>query len=416
MITQNIEERWRQAHDLPGFEISNTGRVRKADTGKEIPVHGFGAKSYIKLVDGKGRKHQKNLWRVVYSLFGHNPVKLAVTTADPQPDPQKETIVTDHTSVIDDFKNGLTDADPQPVAVWVDVRIDGIIEGYRLSNLGELMSPTGNILTGTTYTSKDGTRSHRDMVLVRTPDSGFTGSLTIRLDELVARYFLDTRPDPTHEIEHINGDWMDCRAENLRWVPRRPKGTPTSTKGRGKGRAAARALANDPHWRVVQTPKVSRGKYWVSDTGEVRGTMNRPLGRVHYLNGGVGVNVTSSATGMATTVPVAILVLDAFVGARPTDKHRPRHRNGDLTDCRVENLYWGIPGRSEDPTPTPTPTPVPTPVPTDEVEVTILARYSYGGISVLFNDDGPVGDVPAPTKDNYEALSKIYARIAEDQK
>lgn len=426
MITQNIEERWREAHDLPGFEVSNTGRVRKADTGKEIPVHGFGAKSYIKLVDGKGRKREKNLWRVVYSLFGHNPVKLAVSTTDPQP-VQKETAVTDQTTIIDDFKTGLTDAveetDSQPEAQWVDVHIEGIVAGYRLSNLGEVMSPAGNLLEGTVFISKDGTQNHRDVVLVRTPDSGYKGSLQMRLDGLVARYFLDTKPDPTHEIEHINGDFMDCRAENLRWIPRRPKArrSPPRTPVKRTVRRAARELGKDPHWRVVQTPKVARDRYWVSDQGEVRGSLNKPLGRVVYLNGGVGVNVLSSATGQATTVPVAILVLDAFVGARPTDKHRPQHRNGDRADCRVENLYWGIPGRDEEdpkPTPVPTPsnpTPVPTAVDTDEVEVTILARYSYGGVSILVNDD-EILEQPAGTPDNADALSKIWARYAADKK
>lgn len=407
MIT-HTEEVWRASNTLPGIEISNTGRVRNAETGREIAVHGSGAKSYIKLTDRKGRQKHRNLWRVVYDLFGHNPVRLTVTPVTPN----KEEPVSNHTAAAD---GGAQDTAPSiPEVQWADVVIDTVQPGYRISNLGELMSPQGRILTGGVY---EGTSSsYRTITLARNDESAYKGHLRMRLTQLVAQYFLDERPSAAHEIEHINGDIMDCRAENLRWAlhHRQPVRSTQSSRRRTLGQVAKKLLGDDPHWRLVQTAKVAPNKYWVSDQGQVRGLQNSPLTRISYLNGGVGVNVKSSSSGRSTTVPIAILVLEAFVGSRPTERHRPQYRNGDMTDCSVENLYWGV--RADQPAgPTPTPVPAAPASPSDDVEVTILARYSYGGYSVLVNDDEIV-EKPEVTLENAGALSKIYSKIAQDQK
>jgi hypothetical protein len=37
---------------------------------------------------------------------------------------------------------------------------------------------------------------------------------------------------------------------------------------------------------------------------------------------------------------VAALVLESFIGPRP-DGMKPIHKNGRLSDCRAENLFWG---------------------------------------------------------------------------
>lgn len=46
-----------------------------------------------------------------------------------------------------------------------------------------------------------------------------------------------------------------------------------------------------------------------------------------------------SATVLGRTIPVHVLVLEAFVGPRP-DGHEPDHINFDRHDNRVENLRW----------------------------------------------------------------------------
>lgn len=404
MIT-HTQEIWRASNTLPGFEISNTGRVRNANTGREVAVHGSGAKSYIKLTDRKGRQKHRNLWRVVYDLFGHNPVRLTVTPVTSN----KEEPVNNHTAVANE---GAQDTAPSiPEVQWADVVIDTVQPGYQISNLGELVTPSGRVSTGSVYNGKG--FSYRTVSMSRIKGCRYSGALQMRLDELVARYFLEERPDPTYDIEYINGDYMDCRAENLRWAPRRRPISNAHTRAR-RGYIAKKVLGDDPHWRLVQTAKVAPNKYWVSDQGEVRGLQNTTLTRVSYLSGGVGVNVKSSSSGRSTTVPVAILVLEAFVGSRPTSRHRPQYRNGDMADCSVENLYWGV--RAAEPAgPTPTPVPAAPASPSDDVEVTILARYSYGGYSVLVNDDEIV-EKPEVTLENAGALSKIYSKIAQDQK
>ena len=80
--------------------------------------------------------------------------------------------------------------------------------------------------------------------------------------------------------------------------------------------------------------------YYVSDTGEVKGRRGQVLTPWQQKRGGyLAVKISNGRRG-AKTVCVHTLVLTTFVGPRP-DGMEACHRNGDPTDNRVENLYWG---------------------------------------------------------------------------
>lgn len=117
-------------------------------------------------------------------------------------------------------------------------------------------------------------------------------------------------------------------------------------------------------WREIHTipgyePYVG---YRVSDTGHVQTCKRRPSDgdgkrnwalssswkdmrsfRVGGKKAGYFVVTFSSPQHKTMTAPVSRLVLLAFgTEDRPT-RADVLHRNGDLADCRLENLYWGPP-------------------------------------------------------------------------
>lgn len=44
--------------------------------------------------------------------------------------------------------------------------------------------------------------------------------------------------------------------------------------------------------------------------------------------------------GQQKNVSLALLVAEAFVGARPSPQHIVSYKDGDKTNCRADNLFW----------------------------------------------------------------------------
>lgn len=86
--------------------------------------------------------------------------------------------------------------------------------------------------------------------------------------------------------------------------------------------------------------KEAQHGYWVSAAGQVKSRFGRILTPWRQKRGGyLAVKISNGRQG-AKTVCVHTLVLTAFVGPRPNGMEAC-HRNGDPTDNRIENLYWG---------------------------------------------------------------------------
>jgi len=79
--------------------------------------------------------------------------------------------------------------------------------------------------------------------------------------------------------------------------------------------------------------------YSVTRSGKVRGKNGRVLKSWTQIRGGYPA-VKIRVAGESKTVCVHRLVLETFVGPKP-DGQEACHINGDPTDNRVENLYWG---------------------------------------------------------------------------
>lgn len=111
----------------------------------------------------------------------------------------------------------------------------------------------------------------------------------------------------------------------------------------------------DERWREVP----GHPDYEVSDLGRVRSWKNNRWGRateprimsLNQRRGGrsktgpreyVGVTV-AVGDGKYVQLQLHCLVLEVFVGPRPTPAHQGAHRNGRACDNRLVNLYWATP-------------------------------------------------------------------------
>lgn len=118
-------------------------------------------------------------------------------------------------------------------------------KGYSISNLGNVMK------------NRDGYK-----LKVKTKGNGnsfatpyVNGSVrNIRIDETVAKLFLDPPEDPSYLVLHIDGDRKNCRADNLKWVSKVEMYQRNPDYRRG--RLIYQGEVWDK-WRFAQTHKIS---------------------------------------------------------------------------------------------------------------------------------------------------------------
>jgi len=414
----NAREHWRTDPEFPHIEVSNTGQVRNADTKIPVPIRGSGGKAFVQIVDHHGRRYDRNVRRLVRKLFGTAPLRITSQNYSPVEQfaealtaaatTEKETAVTDNSND------------------WIALSWPGVIKGYQISLEGKVKSPQGEVLKGTQIRSSFG--NYFVMNLRRTDPENYVGPYRqVRLDELVLTHFIGDKSQEDWEPKHLNGDTMDCRAENLQWsepVRRVVKSSPYaatpsqrkahSTRKANAARAGlrqerAKQLNADPDWRLVTSSRVEANSFWVSRYGKARGLQGEDLTEYTALNGRVSVYMKLATTGNNSSFYLDELVLEAFGEGRPTPKHKALHLNGDVADNRAENLEWAVSGKGRaKPTGTPSITSS-----RAEVKVTTLASYRVGEVEVIVNN----GIIEAPkggtAVQQAAALAKIYTEIAK---
>lgn len=83
------------------------------------------------------------------------------------------------------------------------------------------------------------------------------------------------------------------------------------------------------------------GFYQVSDEGDVRRIGGRILKKAKCGGGKAYYFVSLSVNNKVKLIMVHKLVLEAFVGPRPSKRHEARHLDGNKHNNNVKNLAWG---------------------------------------------------------------------------
>lgn len=99
-------------------------------------------------------------------------------------------------------------------------------------------------------------------------------------------------------------------------------------------------------WRIV----VGDGDYEISSHGRVRRVTGGPgarAGHVLRCRTSAGSPYPTVSLHGVKTARVHVLVLEAFVGPRPTGQEA-RHLDGDHRNNRVENLVWGTSSQNKE--------------------------------------------------------------------
>ena len=92
--------------------------------------------------------------------------------------------------------------------IWKDVPdYEGL---YKVSNLGRIMNKDGKIRS---------TRIHKNYACICLCKK--SARKTVMVHTIVAAAFLGPRPTPDHQIDHIDGDRLNNKADNLEYVTRR---------------------------------------------------------------------------------------------------------------------------------------------------------------------------------------------------
>lgn len=148
---------------------------------------------------------------------------------------------------------------------WTDIVLDGIQEGYTLSELGEVKSPSGNQLTP----SQVGRQ-----IWVNLKTTAASGNARVhRLDKLVLTFF--DRPAQEGEAPlHRDGNLDNVALSNLKWAPaesipkppRAPHGGPKRAKKRGRSTPKGSRVHRQPVERQPEPPTPTVAPTFFSDS------------------------------------------------------------------------------------------------------------------------------------------------------
>jgi hypothetical protein len=179
------------------------------------------------------------------------------------------------------------------------------------------------------------------------------------------------------------------------------------------------------NWKPVTHPKVAPGHYQVSAAGQVMGNNSGTILRSTFREGvrHLYLSVKGRNKGKNTSIPVAALVLHEHGPVAPKGMTSVGYRDGDPTNCHIDNLEWVKRTAARHPARRTTKKKISTtpsrPAPQRSTPVLeVLRVYRLQGVTATVADDGGVllelrGHRIKLTATQVAALAVIMPRIQE---
>jgi hypothetical protein len=114
-----------------------------------------------------------------------------------------------------------------------------------------------------------------------------------------------------------------------------------------------RTVPSEPRYEVSDRGRVRSKDFIISSIDSRTGTVYKRMHRGRLLKGALqprgylDITVESKRFINGKRVPllrsIASMVLEAFVGKRPSKRHQARHLDDRKTNNRLSNLAWGLP-------------------------------------------------------------------------
>jgi hypothetical protein len=201
-------------------------------------------------------------------------------------------------------------------------------ENYKISNMGRLMRPNGNIENGSYCNGRTTAIIYKN-----------GKKKTVYFGRMVAILFIENK----HNLEcvfHINQNRKDNRAENLEWV---------TLKERTRRNAEYKLkVFNDLHLldlcaKYDMIPIENHPQYFITKDGRVYSSITNKflkpnLDKKKKWGGYYSVELWSFDKKY-TRQRINRIVATAYI-PNPENKEQVNHINGIKTDNRVENLEW----------------------------------------------------------------------------
>lgn len=233
--------------------------------------------------------------------------------------------------------------------VWKD--IEGYEGYYQVSNMGRIKNLNWSNMSNYImpfHTRKFGANSKRHQVALR---KGSEKPKFFFVRTLVANAFLD-KPEGISTIKSINGDGLDDRAKNLRFV--KSERLTTLEKNKRKNKLNLIDLVGEewrdtvdfPNYQVSNYGRVKRKAYTLKDVKHKGHLVDKHYKEkpiepyVHIGVDGVARNrVTLMKNGKRCFAYLAPLVASAFI-PKEEQVGKVSHINGNLLDDTIGNLAY----------------------------------------------------------------------------
>ena len=183
----------------PRYEVSRKGKVRFIDTGRVVRPQKLVSGLVVVNLTYDGRSEKYSVAQLVANAFIKDGTGRVCHIDGDLSNNNVENLYYEQNGKESEYR----------VESWRDIIIDGENTKYRVSNKGNFKKPNGALIIQNAVEGTTGERRIRLQMATRTKQ--------MYASKLVATAFLEN-PNNYHFVKHLDGDVLNNKAENLKWV------------------------------------------------------------------------------------------------------------------------------------------------------------------------------------------------------